>query len=354
MNKKLAISVLILMGFLVSCKDSTSSPKISLNETWVVSTIAGSTSGFADGLGTAAQFERPIGVGVDSSGNIYVADYVNYRIRKITPAGEVSTFAGSGTSGLADGVGSAAQFHSPIDIAVDLSDNTYVVEHHGHRIRKITPAGEVSTFAGGTRGFADGLGTAARFDYPLGIAADLSGNIYVADRNNHRIRKITPAGEVSTVAGSTSGFSDGLGTAAQFDGPTSIAVGSSGNIYVTDGGNNRIREISPAGEVSTLAGSTSGFSDGLGSEAQFYYPNGIALDSSGNIYVTDNGNNRIREISPVGEVSTLAGSTIGFSDGLGSEAQFNKPSSIAVDLSDNIYVADQENHRIRKIEYKVP
>jgi sugar lactone lactonase YvrE len=266
-----------------------------------VSTLAGSgTLGFANGSGTAATFNYPIGVAVDSGGNVYVADKNNHRIRKITPAGVVSTFAGSGTEGFLNGTGTAAQFNHPIGVAVDSEGNVYVADTYNHRIRKITPQGVVSTFAGnGTEGFADGTGTAAQFYNPAGVAVDGAGNVYVADTYNHRIRKITPQGEVSTLAGSgTEGFADGTGTAAQFRGPIGVAVDGEGNVYVADESNHRIRKITPAGEVSTFAGSgTEGFLNGTGTTAQFNHPSGVALDSDGNVYVADESNHRIRKIT---------------------------------------------------------
>jgi Bacterial Ig-like domain/Secretion system C-terminal sorting domain/NHL repeat len=318
-----------------------------------VSTLAGSgTGGFADGTGTGAQFNNTWSVALDGSGNVYVADGYNNRIRKITATGVVSTLAGSGTWGNADGTGSSAQFKNPSGVAVDASGTVYVAEWSGHRIRKITPEGLVSTLAGtGTAGFADGAGTGAQFNNPYGVAVDGSGTVYVADYNNDRIRKITPSGEVSTLAGSTRGFLDDTGTAAQFSAPTGIAVDGSGTVYMSDQFNNRIRKITSTGVVSTLAGfGTVGFADGTGTVAQFAYPQGITVDGSGTVYVADKFNNRIRKITSAGVVSTLAGNgTAGFADGVGTVAQFNEPYGIAVDGSGTVYVADYGNNRIRKI-----
>ena len=239
-----SILVLALMSLLVSCKVPESKAKIPESNAWMVTTLAGSgTAGSADGTGTAAQFSGPRGVAVDSSGNVYVADTLNNRIRKITPEGVVSTLAGTATPGHVDTRGTEAKFNFPERVAVDSSGNVYVADTNNHRIRKITPEGEVTTLAGSTRGFADGAGTKAWFDEPIGVAVDSSGNVYVADSYNHRIRKITPAGVATTLAGSTADSADGTGTAAKFHSPIGVAVDSSGNVHVADSNNHRIRKI---------------------------------------------------------------------------------------------------------------
>ncbi len=312
-----------------------------------VSTLAGSTEGFADGIGSAAQFSSPFGISTDSQGNVYVSDRLNHRIRKITRVGEVTTLAGSSTAGFTDGVGTAARFFAPSGVTVDMQGNVYVSDQF-HRIRKITPSGEVTTLAGSTQGFADGIGSAAQLSEPYGVASDSQGNIYVADLGNQRIRKITPSGEVTTLAGSTRGFADGIGSAAQFNLPFGTSTDSQGNVYVADSDNNRIRKITPTGVVTTIAGSTAGFADGTGNAAQFSFPFGISTDLQGNVYVADRDNHRIRKITPIGEVTTLAGSTQGFADGLGTTAQFNSPLGVATDIEGNVYVA--ELNRIRKID----
>ncbi|MEZ0184738.1 NHL repeat-containing protein, partial [Flavobacterium oncorhynchi] len=318
----------------------------------VVTTLAGSINGFADGIGAAAKFSYPYAVTMDASGNLLVADYYNHKIRKITPTGVVTTIAGS-TKGFADGTGTAAQFYFPTDLAVDASNNIYVVDQSNHKIRKISPTGAVTSFAGSTSGFADGTGSAAKFNYPSGVTVDASGNVYVGDEGNVKIRKITPAGEVTTLAGSTVGFADGPGVTAKFQNPTGLAVDATGNVYVADGGNHKIRKITPAGTVTTLAGSTIGYTDGTSILAKFNNPTDVTLDASDNVYVADYSNYKIRKITPGGAVTTLAGSTAGFADGTGIAAQFNYPSRVTVDVSGTIYVADPFNHLIRKIEENV-
>lgn len=317
-----------------------------------VNTLAGSTQGFLDGTSSTAKFDHPFGLATDSFGNIYVADSWNHKIRKITPAGVVSTLAGS-TQGFADGLGTAAKFNFPQGVATDASDNIYVADSGNNRIRKITPAGVVSTLAGSDlQGFADGIGTSAQFFLPIGVATDASSNVYVTDQFNNKIRKISQTGVVTTLAGSTQGFADGTGTAAQFNNPIGIATDISGNVYVGDVVNYKIRKITPSGIVSTLAGSTQGFADGTGTTAQFYYPVGIATDAAGNIYVADNNNNKIRKVSPTGVVTTLAGTTQGFADGTVATAQFSNPQGVATDAQGNIYIsnfANFGNHNIRII-----
>ncbi|MDP6794196.1 MAG: immunoglobulin domain-containing protein [Verrucomicrobiota bacterium] len=319
-----------------------------------VSTLAGSGfKGSIDGNGVEAQFDGLRDIALDSSGNVYVADVGNHKIRKITPEGVVSTLAGSGSKGSIDGPGADAQFSMPNGIALDSSGNIYVTDLINHKIRKITPEGVVSTLAGsGASGSADGPGADAQFYWPRGIALDSSGNVYVADMHNNKIRKITPEGLVSTLAGSGSaGSADGLGADAQFSVPLGMALDSSENVYVADAINNKIRKITPEGLVSTLAGSgAAGSADGLGADAQFSFPWGVTLDSFENVYVADVGNHKIRKITPEGVVTTLAGSgSKGSADGPGGDAQFAYPSGIALDSSGNIYVADTINNKIRKI-----
>ena len=341
----------MLLAFMAVC---VSHP--SLAETVTVSTLAGNDKlGFADGQGSAAQFDLPSGITIDTVGNLYVADMVKHRIRKVTPKGEVTTLAG-GQWGFADGQGSAAKFSDPHGITIDAMGNLYVADRGNHRIRKVTPKGEVSTLAGSDKGgFADGQGSTAQFYVPSGIAIDAAGNLYVADSGNRRIRKITPSGEVTTLAGSEKGFADGKGT-AQFD-RHGIAIDAAGNLYMTDRDRNLIRKVSPKGEVSTFAGGGkegfAGFADGQGGAAQFYSPDSIALDAAGNLYVTDKINYRIRKITPKGEVSTLAGNgKRGFADGDERIAQFSAASGIAIDATGNLYVADFS--RIRKIVIQRP
>jgi sugar lactone lactonase YvrE len=326
---------------------------------WVVSTMAGlaGSGGSANGTGSAARFYYPVGVALDSASNVYVADYGNNTIRLVTPAGVVTTLAGlAGSFGNANGTGSAARFSSPAGVAVDGAGNTYVADSDNDAIREITPAGVVTTLAGGSYGTNDGTGSAAQFFNPQGVAVDTAANVYVADTYNNTIRQVTPAGVVTTLAGlpGTSGTNDGAGTNAQFRYPASVAVDRSGNLYVADSANNTIRKVTPPGAhwvVSTLAGSPgyAGNTDGTGYVARFNNPESVAVDAEGNVYVADANNNSIRKVSPAGVVTTLGGSVsaAGSADATGIAAQFNYPSGVAVDAAGNVYVADTDNDTLR-------
>ncbi len=326
----------------------------------VVTTLAGlaGSSGSANGTGSAARFDTPEGVAVDTAGNVYVADTRNCTIRKITPAGVVTTLAGSAPKlGSADGTGSAARFYYPFGIAVDGSGNLYVADTYNSTLRKITAAGVVTTLAGTATltGSTNDTGSAARFNFPVGVGVDNGGNVYLADYGNHEIRKVTSGGVVTTLAGSAgvSGSVDGTGGAARFKNPFAVTVDNGGNVYVADYGNHTIRKVTSGGDVTTLAGLAGGAggADGAGSAARFNFPAGVALDGGGNAYVADTINHTLRKITAAGVVTTLAGSagSSGTNDGIGSGARFYQPIGVAVDGSNNVYVADSFNHAIRMI-----
>jgi sugar lactone lactonase YvrE len=319
-----------------------------------VSGVAG-LAGSANGQGTAALFNSPSGIALDGSGNLYVADSGSGTIRKITPTGLVTTFAGSaGKVGSQDGTGASAQFGFPDAVAVDGNGNLYVSDSEFNTIRKITPAGVVTTFAGtpGITGDANGVGSAAQFNKPAGVGVDGNGNVYVADSGNQTIRKITSSGTVTTLAGTAgvSGTANGSGASALFNGPDGIACDSAGNVYVSEA-TNTIRRITPAGVVSAIAGDPGvvGSSDGAASGALFYQPASLALDQVGNLYVADTFNSVIRMVTPGGMVTTLAGRVVteGSADGTGATALFNQPTGIAVGASGIVFVADTNNNTIR-------
>jgi sugar lactone lactonase YvrE len=333
---------------------------------YIVTTLAGQagSSGSANGTGAGATFAFPQGVAIDSAGNAYVSDTANHVIRKIAPGGGVTTLAGqAGNSGTLDGTGAAAQFDGPTGIAVDSAGNVYVADTYNSTIRKISPAGVVSTLAGlaptagapapENQGSANGTGAAARFQTPRGVAVDGGGNVYVADTQNSTIRKITPAGVVTTFAGSagTTNSTDGTGAAARFNYPFGIAADAAGDLWVADTSNSTIRAITPAGVVTTLAGlaGNTGNVGGPGAGARFSLPTGIAADIHGNLFVADENNSILREITPDGSVATLAGlaGNPGSVDAAGSTARLNNPFGVAVDASGTVYVADTENSTVR-------
>ncbi len=317
--------------------------------------LAGRTSS-VDGTGPAARFEDPYALTADSDGNIYVADATDHSIRKITAEGVVTTLAGlPGTFGDADGNGDEARFNTPLGISVDSNGTVYVADTGNETIRKISVDGDVSTLAGspGSTGARDGTGSFARFSGPYGVAVDTSFNVYVVEARGSTVRKITADGTVSTIAGTSgvNGMTDATGSAASFLVPFDIAVDSLGNLYICDHGNHAIRKVAPDGVVTTLAGNgTPGAQDGTGSEARFKFPSGIAVDATGTVYVADNDNHAIRQITPEGVVTTIAGAlgVTGSSDGTGTEARFFNAKDVTVDNSGNLYVADRGNHTIRK------
>ncbi len=416
----------------------------------VVTTVAGNgVANYANGVGASAAFNAPAGVAVDAAGNVYVADTGNYVIRKILSNGSVTTLAGAGVSGYLDATGTTARFYGPRSVAVDSAGNVYVGDRPGDlvgafapellrkvspagvvttvsaqprngtevtfspraiatgaggslylacsagplrgmcsigpageqgmvatpgtfifpsglavdaagtvfmadgpAIRKLTPDGALVTVAGGTYGNADGNGVSARFAEPGGIAIDASGNLFVADTGNDTVRKVTPAADVSTYAGrQTSGFVNGAAATASFAQPAAVAADADGVLYIADTGNHAIRKLGPTGAVTTLAGSGSaGFADGVGSAASFSAPSGVAVDGSGNVYVADSGNHVIRKVTPAGRVTTLAGDgSAGSADGPGTAARFSAPTHIAVDGAGNVYVSDVGNASIRKV-----
>lgn len=321
----------------------------------IVSIVAGSGQrGLQDGPAMVARFDWPTGVAVNKKGEQFIADYDNHVIRKIDRFGWVTTFAGKGMPGFLDGKGREALFHGPDTIAIDREDNLYVADADNFRIRKITPQGAVSTVAGsGRRGNKEGPALEAEFVYPTGVAVAPDGSLYVADRGAHRIKRVTPAGIVMIVAGTGEpGTHDSLSYFAKFNHPMAVAVDDVENVYVADAGSHTIRRIDREGIVITVAGSgEAGYRDGLRAEAQFSWPTGVTVDPEGNLIVADSKNHRIRKILlPQGRVSTLAGNgQPGFIDGVGSSAGFDFPTGITVDLAGNIYIADSANHRIRAI-----
>jgi len=301
----------------------------------------GATSTLPDDFDTS-YLTVPSGIARDKSGNIFLTDNAYHVIHRVNPTGTMSLFAGQlNVAGDTNGVGSAARFRSPAGLATDGNGNVYVADGGNNLIRKISPSGSVSTFAGasGVAGFT------TQFDNPYAIATDKAGNVYVADRT-FTVRKISPSGLVTILTGTAlvKGTKDGTAASIQFNHLKGVATDSNGNLYVADERDHTVRQITPAGVVSTLAGTSghAGSNDGIGATASFNRPKGIATDGDGNVYVADTGNHAIRRIAPSGEVTTLAGKAglYGSADGTGELARFREPGALATDSAGNVYVVD--------------
>ncbi|MFQ5594962.1 MAG: ABC transporter substrate-binding protein [Anaerolineae bacterium] len=387
MTRKTALLVLILLLVLVACTPATTPtavptatspppptatplPPAPYEAPWyvegvTVETYAGTGEpGFADGPANEAQFNAPVGLAADAAGNLYVFDWFNFRIRFISPDGMVTTLAGTGQPGFADGPAAQAQFQGLGFLAVDAAGNLYLGDGGNHRVRLITADGMVSTLAGtGEAGYRDGPADQAQFNNPAGVALDAAGNVYVGDTDNNRIRVITPEGEVRTLAGTGEpGYQDGPATEAQLNAPNALTVDAAGNVIVSEGipwqlrGTNRLRLITPDGTVTTLAGSGEpGHKDGPAHEARFVDPRGPTFDGAGNLLVADGAAVGVRLITPDGLVYTLAGTgEWGRADGPGPVAQFVEPVGVAIGPEGEVYVADPGAHVIRRITYGHP
>ncbi|MFJ6821880.1 RICIN domain-containing protein [Streptomyces niveus] len=331
-----------------------------------ISTVAGSgVAGFAgdNEPAVSAQLNHPYGIAVDGAGTLYFSDRNNHRVRKITTDGKISTVAGTGVAGHGGDNGSAvsAQLHFPRGLLLDGAGTLYIADSGNHRIRKITADGKISTVAGtGVKGFrGDGAAaTAAHLNWPYAMTLDSSGVLWFSDCVNHRVRKITADGKISTVAGTgTAGFKgDGAAaTAAHLNHPSDLVVDSAGNLYIAEITNHRVRKITADGTISTVAGTgTAGFKgDGAAATAaHLNKPIGLLLDSAGCLYIADSVNHRVRKIAADGTISTVAGTGTAGSGGDGgpaASAQLNSPTGLAVDCVENLYIGDLLNHRIRRI-----
>jgi len=311
----------------------------------------------------------PQGVAVDKAGNVYIAATMANRVYRVDPSGALHTFIGNGPDQAVLGDGGPALrgiLSQPHDVAVDAAGNVFVSDSSHGRIRKVTAAGIITTVAGsdgpGGNTGDDGPATRARLDSPRGIAVDVSGNLYVANNNSHRIRKVTPGGIISAVAGSGpmyggDGGDGGPALGARLLAPWGLAVDAAGNLYVGDQGNNRVRKIAPDGTITTVAGSgQQGFSGdgGPALDARLNNPQGVAVDAAGNLYIADNVNGRVRKVTPNGIITTVAGTGVRGSTGDGGpavSAQIGNPSGVAVDPSGNLYIVDNQYGRIRKVTF---
>lgn len=383
--EKAALTGLIVGGLMLAGNAWAGAPNYA--NPYAFTTIAGTSGnpGYADGNNGAAQFFYPEGVAVGTNGNVYVVDDYENTVRQLAHVGTnwvVTTIAGTPYSvnsfqsaGSNDGTNGAAQFDEPIGIAADGAGNLYVTDTFYNTIRRLSPSGTnwvVTTIAGSAAnpaGSTDGTNGTARFNQPYGVAADQSGNIYVADSLNNTIRQIVNVGTnwvVTTIAGladpmnPTGASVDGTNQGAQFSQPYALTVDRTGNIFVVDGGSSVIREIVPQGTnwvVTTIAGTPNMYNtdDGTNGTIRFDSPYGIAIDASENLYIADTYNNSIRKLSPVGTnwvSTTLAGALNSAStpplDGVGTNATFNSPWGIAVDASGKLYVGDTSNNDVRQ------
>ena len=345
---------------------------------WRIDTFAGSGErvyGGFDGDGgpaTNARLASPVSVATDGAGNLYIADRGNNRIRKVDSSGTISTIAGTGEYGFGGDGGPATEagLDSPNGVATDGAGNLYIADTSNHRIRKVDSSGIISTIAGtgDSRSFGfDGDGgpaTNARLSYPSGVAVDGAGNLYIAERSNHRIRKVDSSGTISTIAGlgmRRRGFSgDGRpAVKAQLDQPEDVAVDGAGNLYIADSLNRRVRKVDSLGTITTIAGTGHAPAyrgqpgdGGPATNAQLSFPTGVAVDGAGNLYIADSGNHRIRKVDSAGTISTIAGTgRDGFrgDGGPATEAWLTNPYDVAVDGAGNLYIADYANRRIRKL-----
>jgi len=328
-------------------------------QTYTISTYAGNgISGYlGDGSTIAgAEFSSPEAVAIDASGNIYIADTGNNRVRKIDTSGNLTTYAGDGTAGyLGDtAAATAAELNKPSGLALDSSGNLYIADSANHVIRMVNTAGIISTFAGnGTGGYQgdNGLATGAELNLPTSVALDSAGNVYIADSKNGRIRKVA-AGNIITLLGS--GATSGI-----LINPVSVVVDSAGNFYIADNGNKSILKYGAAA-LTTLAGDGNpgfGGDNGPSTLAELNNPAGVAVDSSGNLYIADSNNSRIRRISPGGTITTIAGNgsfNYNGDGGPATSAALNFPHGVTVDSAGRIYVADSNNHAIRLLQPVFP
>jgi sugar lactone lactonase YvrE len=337
---------------------------ITIPATAQITTVAGNgTAGYSGdgGAATSAQISYPYGIALDSSGNLYIADTHNHRIRKVSTSGIITTVAGNGTGGYnGDNISAtSAELNAPSGVALDSAGNLYIADLGNSRIRKVSTSGIIATVAGkGSPGFSgdSGAATSAELTMPCAIALDSAGHLFIADRDNYRIRKVDAKGIISTVVGDGTAAFNGdhiIATSAEIASPTGVAVDSSGNLYIADMGNNRIRKVDSSGIITTVAGGGTGdLSDGgVATSVELSAPTSVVVDSLGNLYITDSNRGYILKVSK-GIIAIVAGNgTFGYNGDniMGTTAKLASPNGIALDSSGNPYIADVLNQRIRKV-----
>ena len=324
-------------------------------------TVAGTTFGLSGdgGPATAAQLNQPEGVAVTADGGFLIGDTSNHRIRRVSPAGTITTVAGT-TQGLSGdgGPATAAQLTFPSGVAVTADGGFLIADSGTHRVRRVSPAGTITTVAGTTQGSSGdgGPATAAQLTFPSGVAVTADGGFLIADSGNHRMRRVSPTGTITTVAGTTGGLSgdDGPATAAQLDTPRGVAVTADGGFLIADSGNHRVRRVSPTGTITTVAGTTRGLSGdgGPATAAQLNFAFGVAVTADGGFLIADTLNHRMRRVSPAGTITTVAGTTQGLSGdgGPATAAQLSLPVGVAAAAEGGFVIADERNHRVRFVD----
>ncbi len=339
----------------------------------IITTVVGNgTAGYSGdgGQATNAELNYPFRVAFDAIGNMYIADTTNMRIRKVSTTGVITTLAGNGIKGYAGdgGAATAAELNTPTDVAIDTEGNLYITDFSNSRIRKVNTLGIISTFAGtGIAGFSGdgGLASVAELQYPMSITIDVTGNLYIADHANFRIRKINTSGIITTIAGTgTAGYSGdgGQATSAKINSSYGLTVDAVGNIYIADTHNHRIRQVNTLGVISTLAGTGNAGYNGdniPATSSELYSPAKVAADAMGNVYIADNGNSLIRKVNTAGIITTIAGVTTGAGTlanqgysgdgGQATSAELHNPKGVTINAMGNLYMADAYNNVIREV-----